>query len=51
MSLTLYFDENVSRAILAGVRLRGVDCVRDLELIAKVADPEDLAGRVQFLPL
>lgn len=115
MSLTLYFDEHVHRAIPAGLRLRDVDvltvqedgrrgasdpkildratelgrvlfsqdddllaeatrrqvaglpfsgviyahqlhvtigdCVRDLELIAKVADPEDLAGRVQFLPL
>ncbi len=26
-------------------------CVRDLELIAKVAGPEDLANRVEYLPL
>ncbi len=26
-------------------------CVNDLELIAKVGNPEDLANRVQFLPL
>lgn len=26
-------------------------CIRDLELIAKVGEPEDLIGRVQFLPL
>jgi hypothetical protein len=26
-------------------------CIRDLELIAKVADPEDLANRVEYLPL
>jgi hypothetical protein len=26
-------------------------CVRDLELIAKAADLEDLANRVEFLPL
>lgn len=26
-------------------------CVRDLELIAKTAEPEDLANRVEFLPL
>ena len=26
-------------------------CVRDLEIIAKVADPEDLRNRVEFLPL
>ncbi|MBD2013817.1 DUF5615 family PIN-like protein [Microcoleus sp. FACHB-53] len=27
------------------------DCVRDLEIIAKVYDPEDLANRVEYLPL
>lgn len=27
------------------------DCVRDLELIAKLAEPGELANRVQFLPL
>lgn len=26
-------------------------CVQDLELIAKVAQPEELANRVEFLPL
>lgn len=26
-------------------------CVRDLELIAKVGEPEDLSNRVEFLPL
>jgi predicted nuclease of predicted toxin-antitoxin system len=26
-------------------------CVRDLELIARVADPQDLANRVEYLPL
>jgi hypothetical protein len=26
-------------------------CVRDLELIAKVGEPVDLVGRVEFLPL
>lgn len=26
-------------------------CIRDLELIAKVGDPEDLINLVQFLPL
>lgn len=26
-------------------------CIRDLELIAKVAEPSDLAGQVIFLPL
>jgi hypothetical protein len=27
------------------------DCVRDLEIIAKAATPEDLASLVQYLPL
>ena len=27
------------------------DCVRDLEIIAKVGHPEDFANRVQYLPL
>jgi hypothetical protein len=27
------------------------DCVRDLELIAKVCDPEDCMNQVQYLPL
>ncbi|MCQ3980799.1 MAG: hypothetical protein DPW09_45955 [Anaerolineae bacterium] len=26
-------------------------CIRDLELIAQAADPEDLANRVEYLPL
>ncbi len=115
MSLGLYFDEHVHRAIATGLRLRNVEvltvqedhrcglddaqvidratelsrplfsqdddllaearrrqlagvpfsgvifahqlhtsigrCVNDLELIAKVCSPADLAGRVEFLPL
>lgn len=115
MSIALYMDEHVHRAITGGLRLRGVDvltvqedgrrrlpdpqvldratelgrtlfsqdddllveahhrqasgipfsglvyghpmhvtigdCIRDLELIAKVADPEDLLNWVEFLPL
>lgn len=27
------------------------DCIRDLEILAKVSDPEDLANSVQYLPL
>lgn len=27
------------------------DCIRDLELIARAAEPSDLEGRVEFLPL
>jgi predicted nuclease of predicted toxin-antitoxin system len=26
-------------------------CIRDLEILAKAGEPEDLAGRVEFLPL
>lgn len=26
-------------------------CIRDLEIIAKVSEPEDLVNRVQYLPL
>jgi predicted nuclease of predicted toxin-antitoxin system len=115
MSLALYMDENVHRAITNGLRLRGVDvltvqedkligfpdpkildrstelervlftqdndflaeanrrqveeivffgviyahklkvsvgdCIRELEIIAKAANPQELANRVQYLPL
>jgi len=27
------------------------NCIRDLEIIAKVGNPEEFANRVQFLPL
>ena len=27
------------------------DCVRDLELLARAAEPDDLANRVEYLPL
>lgn len=27
------------------------DCIRDLEIIAKASNPEDLADRVEYLPL
>jgi predicted nuclease of predicted toxin-antitoxin system len=26
-------------------------CIRDLEMIAKAGEPEDMAGRVEFLPM
>lgn len=115
MTVALYMDEHVHRAITTNLRLRGVDvltaqddgrrqvsddvlldratelrrvlfsqdedllaeanrrqreaipfagvvyahqlqvsigaCVRELELIARVADPQDLADRVEYLPL
>jgi hypothetical protein len=115
LTVAFYLDENVQRAITAGLRLRGVEaltvqedgragapdsavldratelarpvfshdvdllsegqrrlregisfpgvvyahqtrttigeCVRDLELIAKTASPEDLVNRILFLPI
>lgn len=115
MSISLYMDEHVPRAITLGLRLRGVNvlrvqedgrmntddsllldratelnrvvysqdddflieaqrrqkagipfagviyahqlrvtigtCIRDLELIAKTCDPEDMANHVEYLPL
>ena len=43
--LALYMDHHVPRAITEGLRLRGID------VISKVAEPEDLMNIVQFLPL
>jgi hypothetical protein len=39
--------------VVYGHRLRVTvgDCVRDLELIASASEPEELTGRVLFLPL
>ncbi len=115
MSVKLYFDVHVRKAIAVGLRLRGADvlraqddgserlpdpelldratslgrvlfsqdtdllreaaarqekgqsfagvvyahqlrvsvgqCIQDLELLAKVGEPEDFAGRVEYLPL
>jgi hypothetical protein len=50
------------RRQVEGVRFTGViyahqmritigQCVQDLELIAKLAEPEELANRVEYLPL
>ena len=59
--VSLYMDQHVPRAITIGLRLRGIDVItafedgagemNDLELIAKVADPDDLINGVIFLPL
>ncbi len=59
--VSLYMDQHVPRAITIGLRLRGLDVItafedgagemNDLELIAKVADPDDLINGVIFLPL
>ncbi|MCP4358749.1 MAG: hypothetical protein GY796_12085 [Chloroflexi bacterium] len=70
MSIALYMDVHVHRAITAGLRLASVDgirfagviyghqqkvtignCVRDLDLIAKVYDLDEMMNQVQFIPL
>jgi len=37
--------------ILCGEKIDFGKCLRDLELIAKVYQPEDIRNRVEFLPL
>ncbi|HVR29317.1 MAG TPA: hypothetical protein VMS86_07245 [Thermoanaerobaculia bacterium] len=52
MSLRLYFDHNVSRAISQGLRLRGVDVITASDDGAeRLADAEELEGTLLFLPL
>lgn len=61
MAIQLYTDHNVPRAIVDGLKSRGVDIVTsyedgtsefdDLEIIAKAGEPEDIENRVEFLPL
>ena len=62
MSVSLYMDVHVPRAITQALRLRGVvyahqlrvtigQCVNDLELIANCCDPDDFANTTEFLPL
>ena len=79
MTIALYMDVHVHRAITTGLRLRNVDVLtaqedghrtagderllerateiqrvlfsQDLELIAKASQPEELANRVEYLPL
>ena len=56
------FLVEAQRRQLAGIAFPGViyghqlvvsvgDCVRDLEIIAKVSEPDEFVNRVQFLPL
>ncbi|MEG3436171.1 hypothetical protein V0288_03485 [Pannus brasiliensis CCIBt3594] len=45
MTLTTTEYKDIQKCITLG------DCIRDLEIIAKASDPEDLADRVQYLPL
>lgn len=42
---------NFSGVIYAHRRITTIgDCIRDLEIIAKASEPEDLVNRVQYLP-
>ena len=61
MSLALYIAEEARRK-RAGEFVAGVvyahqlnvtigQCVNDLEIIAKAGNPDDLANRVEYLPL
>ena len=45
MALALYMDHHVPRAITIGI------CIRDLELIAKAGETDDVINKFQFLPL
>ncbi len=45
MVVRLYMDHHVPRAITDG------DCIRDLEIIGKAGNPEDLMNIVLYLPL
>ena len=49
MSVALYMDEHVHRAITIGLRLRGVDVLTAQEDDRR--NTPDLANRVEFLPL
>ena len=52
MSLRLYMDHHVPRAITAGLRLRGEDVLTAAEDgSALFADPADLLGQVLYLTL
>ena len=54
MSVPLYTDHNVNRAVVQGLRLRGVDLLtayEDLELVAIAAEPGELEGTMLYLPL
>lgn len=56
MSLKLYTDHHVPRAITMGLRLRQQDvsiglCIQDLEMIAEAGTEADVLNRVIYLPL
>ena len=53
MSVRLYMDDQPLVGLVYAHQLHVTigQCVRDLELIATVGEPEDLAGRVHHLPL
>src|SRR6266496_4374767 len=49
MSISLYMDQHVPKAIKDGLRLRGVDCITALEDNAATMDDPDLLDRATAL--
>ena len=49
MSIGLYMDQHVPKAITDGLRLRGVDCITALEDYAATMDDPDLLNRASAL--
>ena len=49
MSIGLYMDQHVPKAITDGLRLRGVDCITALEDNADTMDDPDLLDRATAL--
>ena len=49
MALRLYLNHNVPRVHQLSCSVGAF--VRDLELVAKACKPEELSGRVEYLPL
>jgi hypothetical protein len=58
-ALAYYWDHqtelDIERRVQYAIQLHQLiavgDCIRDLEIIAKASDPEDLANRVKYIPL
>jgi predicted nuclease of predicted toxin-antitoxin system len=49
MSIGLYMDQHIPKAITDGLRLRGVDCLTALEDNADTMDDTDLLDRATAL--
>jgi hypothetical protein len=53
MSVPLYIEGITFAGVIYGHQLRVTigQCVRDMEIIAKAADIDDMMSRVEYLPL